>query len=79
MNKEVQEFGVQEFGWWIEITTDKPRYIYYFGDFSTYWEALFLASEYRQDLEEEEAEVINIQIEKCQPEHLSICPESIYI
>ena len=72
MDKELQEFELHEFGWWIEILTDKPSYIYYFGDFKTYWEAEWNKSGYVQDLEEEGAKIINIQVEQCKPKQLTI-------
>ena len=71
MNKELQEFELHECGWWIEILTDKPSYKYYFGVFETYWEAEWCKNGYIQDLEEEGAKIIDIQIEKCQPKQLT--------
>ena len=62
---------VQEFGWWIKIVTDKPRYIYYFGAFDNYWEAEWCKNGYIQDLEEEETKIIDIKIEKCKPKQLT--------
>ena len=68
MNQKIQ---IQEFGWWIEILTDNPRYIYYFGPFDSYWEAEWHKNGYIHDLKEEEAKIINIEIEKCQPKVLT--------
>ena len=67
MNEESQEFG-----WWIEILTSNPDYIYYFGAFESYWEAEWLKSGYIEDLKEEEAEIINTEITQCQPKQLTI-------
>ena len=73
MNSKMQEYGVHEFGWWIEILTAKPMYIYYFGVFNTYWEAEWSKSGYVKDLEKEGHEIVNIEIEKCQPKQLTVC------
>lgn len=72
MNKELQEFELHKFGWWIEILTDNPSYIYYFGVFESYWEAEWHKNGYIEDLEEEEAKIIDIQIEQCQPKQVTI-------
>ena len=64
------QFKVHEFGWWIEILTDNPNYIYYFGPFDSYWEAEWHKSGYIEDLEAEKARIVNVEIEKCQPRQL---------
>ena len=74
MNKKVQKSG-----WWIEIKTDKPRYIYYFGAFDSYWDTISIKNDYIQDLEEEGAKIIDIQIKKCQPEQLTVCVELVSV
>lgn len=66
----MRRLEIYEFGWWMRILTDNPNYMYYFGPFDSYWEAEWRKSGYVQDLEEEKAKVINIEIEKCQPEKL---------
>lgn len=63
---------IKEFGWWIWILTNNPRYIYYFGFFDNYWEAEWSKDGYIQDLEEEGAEIVDVEIEKCQPRQLTI-------
>ena len=72
MNKKPQEFELHEFGWWIGILTGNPSYKYYFGDFETYWEARWAVNGYIQDLEEEGAKILDVEIERCQPKHLTI-------
>ncbi len=62
----------QEFGWWLRILTSRPSYIYYFGVFDSYWELQRLKNGYIQDLVEEGSNIIDIQIERCQPEQLTI-------
>ena len=69
MNREKPEFG-----WWITILADQPMYIYYFGAFDSYWEAESLKKEYVEDLKEEGAEIVGIQIKQCQPQELTIPP-----
>ena len=63
---------LQEFGWWVKISTDKPSYIYYFGAFDNYWEAEWYKNGYIQDLEEERTKIVDTKIEKCKPEQLTI-------
>lgn len=62
----------QKFGWWIEILTNNPNYLYYFGSFNSYWEAEWAKSGYIQDLKEEKAIIVDIQINKCQPKELDM-------
>ncbi len=61
------EKKIREFGWWIEIVTDNPNYMYYFGAFNSYWEAEWHKSGYIEDLIEEKAKIISIDIQSCQP------------
>ncbi len=72
MNKKFQEFELNEFGWWIIILVDKPMYVYYFGAFENYYEAKNSKREYVEDLKEEGAEIVGIQIKLCQPKKLTI-------
>ncbi len=62
----------QESGWWVKILTNKPIYIYYFGVFSTYYEAEWSTNGYIQDLIQEGSEIVDIQIKQCQPKQLTI-------
>ena len=68
------------FGWWIIILTNNPNYMYYFGPFDNYWEAGWCKNGYVQDLKEEKAKIIDIEIEQCQPRQLDepIIPFSAY-
>lgn len=63
---------LQKFGWWIEILTNNPNYLYYFGSFDNYWEAEWSKNGYIQDLEEERAIIVNIEINQCQPKKLDM-------
>ena len=68
-----------EFGWWIEILTNEPDYIYYFGAFNSYLEAEEYKDIYIQDLEEEKAKIVGVEIEQCQPRELTIFyPRSLF-
>ncbi|MDJ0649418.1 MAG: DUF1816 domain-containing protein [Xenococcaceae cyanobacterium MO_188.B19] len=66
----------EEFGWWIKIVTDAPLYIYYFGTFESYSEALKNQSGYIEDLKEEGNKILNIGIQKCQPKKSMIAVTS---
>ena len=68
MNNKTQKFELPEFGWWIEILTNKPIHRYYFGVFESYRAAESAKHGYIQDLITEGAEIINIEIERCQPQ-----------
>jgi hypothetical protein len=68
---------IQEFGWWIEILTANPMYIYYFGAFDNYYEAVRYKNGYIQDLSREGSLILDIQINQCQPKQLTICVESM--
>ncbi|MDJ0633048.1 MAG: DUF1816 domain-containing protein [Xenococcaceae cyanobacterium MO_188.B29] len=72
MNQQVSEFG-----WWIKIVTSNPMYVYYFGVFDSYYEAVRYKNDYIQDLSREGSFIIDIQINRCQPKQLTICIESI--
>lgn len=58
--------------WWIEILTSKPACLYYFGPFDSCWQAKYYKPGYIQDLEQEKAEMVNIQIKQCQPKELTV-------
>ena len=72
MNEKFQEYKTQKFGWWVKILTNKPNYIYYFGVFDNYQEAESCKKGYIQDLEEEKAEIVDIEIEQCQPKQITV-------
>ena len=61
-----------EFGWWIKIVTNQPLYIYYFGVFNSYSEAVQHKDGYIEDLIEEGINIVNIKIQRCQPRQLTI-------
>lgn len=57
----------QPLSWWIEIYTDFPRCLYYFGPFDNDDEAHSHQADYLEDLQQEGAENILIEIKQCQP------------
>lgn len=63
--------------WWVEIVTYNPCYTYYFGPFTTAKEAKSYQSGYIEDLEQEEAEIISVEIKQGQPKELTIGREDL--
>ncbi|BFM41300.1 DUF1816 domain-containing protein [Synechocystis sp. LKSZ1] len=53
--------------WWIEIYTDYPRCLYYFGPFESLVEAQAHQAGFAEDLHQEGAESLVVQIKQCQP------------
>ncbi|VEP16901.1 hypothetical protein H1P_510004 [Hyella patelloides LEGE 07179] len=64
-----------QLSWWVQITTISPSCIYYFGPFEHQTEATVAQYEYIQDLLEEKAKGIDIEITKTKPEVLTIYEE----
>jgi Domain of unknown function (DUF1816) len=60
-----------QWGWWIELKTENPSYLYYFGPFSTPNEAEKLKLGYIQDLAEEKAKVTAATVLWCKPKQLT--------
>ena len=61
--------------WWVEITTDSPRCLYYFGPFMSVGEAKAHQGGYVQDLEQEGAQNIVVKVKRCKPTSLTIYDE----
>ncbi|AFZ36246.1 protein of unknown function DUF1816 [Stanieria cyanosphaera PCC 7437] len=61
--------------YWVEITTDTPACIYYFGPFLTAREAQIAQGGYVEDLKGEGAQGISLTIKRCQPSELTIFDE----
>ena len=74
MNQQIPEFG-----WWIKILTSRPMYVYYFGAFNSYYEAVRYKDGYVRDLIQEGSFIMDIQINRCQPKQLTICVEPVSI
>ncbi len=75
--KELYTGFMQELStaWWAEITTIKPRCIYYFGPFETYPEAQSAYPGYVDDLDSEGAQGIVVVIKRCEPDNLTVFDE----
>jgi hypothetical protein len=58
--------------WWVEITTEKPHCVYYFGPFTTAVEADEAKAGYIEDLESESAQGIRVNIKRCKPTEMTI-------
>ena len=61
--------------YWVEITTDRPHCLYYFGDFDSYSEAEQMQNGYVEDLLAEQAEGIEVAIKRCSPTNLTVTEE----
>lgn len=75
--KEVLTNSLQFLGlaFWVEIITDDPQCIYYFGPFSSKQEAELAQSGYIEDLENEGAQGISVTAKRCKPANLTIFDE----
>jgi aromatic ring-opening dioxygenase LigB subunit len=71
-SKMVTSFLEQlKLAWWLEIVTDKPHCIYYFGPFTYADEARTAQAGYIEDLEQEQAQVITVKLKRHQPQELT--------
>lgn len=61
--------------WWVEITTDNPQCVYYFGPFLSQKESQAHQAGYIEDLEKEGATNIKVQVKRCKPSKLTIYDE----
>ena len=62
--------------YWLRISTKVPSCTYYFGPFDSLLEAKALQAGYIEDLIEENAQGIHVELEQCQqPAQLTICEE----
>lgn len=61
--------------WWVEIVTEQPYCIYYFGPFVNTQEAQLFLPGYVEDIQQEGSQVNYIEIKQCQPKELTIIPE----
>ncbi|NEP57095.1 MAG: DUF1816 domain-containing protein [Symploca sp. SIO2G7] len=65
--------------YWVEIVTDNPQCTYYFGPFLSSQEADEAKAGYIEDLEGESAKIISVEVQRCQPNNLTICDELIEV
>ncbi len=61
--------------WWVEVVTQNPRCTYYFGPFLSVKEAKTAINGYLEDLEQEGATGINVQVKRCKPQALTIAED----
>ncbi len=76
----VKEFLITIFdslgwAWWVEIVTKTPRCTYYFGPFLSINEANAAKAGYVEDLEQEGAQGIIVDVKRCKPANLTISDE----
>lgn len=65
--------------YWLKITTKVPKCVYYFGPFDSPLEAKALQAGYIEDLMEEKALGIHVELEqKPQPQELTVCEEELF-
>ena len=65
--------------YWLKISTKVPKCMYYFGPFDSSLEAKALQGGYIEDLIEENAQSIHVELEQSsEPEHLTVCEEDIF-
>ncbi len=65
--------------YWLKISTKVPKCVYYFGPFDSPFEAKALQAGYIEDLIEEKALGIHIELEqRLQPEELTACEEELF-
>lgn len=66
------EEKTNEFGWWVEVVTALPSCTYYFGPFASVQEPDLAQVGFFEDLKQEGAKGVTIQIKQCQPKKLTI-------
>ncbi|ERT07649.1 hypothetical protein M595_2405 [Lyngbya aestuarii BL J] len=62
---------------WIEIVTESPKCIYYFGPFASGIEAQRSLEGYLEDLQEEKTIIVETNIKRGIPKNLTILPEEM--
>jgi hypothetical protein len=60
---------------WVKISTESPKCIYYFGPFMTLKDAQISQTGYIEDLEVEGAQGIKVNIKRCKPNTLTIAED----
>ncbi len=72
--KEITTKLFNTLGWayWVKITTATPTCTYYFGPFISRNEANAAKPGFIEDLEEEGAKGIQVELERCKPKELTI-------
>ena len=65
----------QKYPWWVEVKTINPFCVYYFGPFETMKEAQLNQDGYIEDLVEEKAYGISVELKQCLPNNLTVFTE----
>ena len=65
-------FSSSKIPYWVEIQTENPTCIYYFGHFDSLLAARLMHKGYVEDLTKENAKVVKVELKRCQPERLTI-------
>ncbi|MFW6357836.1 MAG: DUF1816 domain-containing protein [Chroococcales cyanobacterium] len=63
--------------WWIQVVTESPSCIYYFGPFTSAKLAHKHLFGYLEDLEQEEANIVSVDIKQTQPKVFTVEGESV--
>jgi len=63
--------------WWVEVTTESPRCTYYFGPFASSKEANDSKQGYVDDLAQEGAQGIKVELKRCKPSRLTISEDTL--
>ena len=58
--------------YWVEIKTNNPTCIYYFGHFDSPLAAKIMQKGYIDDLIDEKATIVSVKIKQCQPKELTV-------
>lgn len=61
--------------WWVEVKTISPACVYYFGPFETIKQARLNQGGYIEDLVEEKAFGITVELKQCLPDNLTVFAE----
>lgn len=82
-SKVIEIFGLKKtdhLPYWLKISTESPQCTYYFGPFDSPLEAKALQMGYVEDLVEENARGISVELQqRSQPEELTMSQEDIVI
>jgi len=62
--------------WWVEIKTETPICVYYFGPFGGAQAAEASKAGYIEDLEQEGAQGLTVSVKRCKPAKLTLSDES---
>ncbi|MEQ8998193.1 MAG: DUF1816 domain-containing protein [Coleofasciculus sp. B1-GNL1-01] len=63
--------------YWLEVITDHPWCVYYFGPFGTIQEAELSQFGYLQDILEESAHLMSVTIKQVCPQNLTLFEDSL--